>query len=237
MTETRHSRPQLQAEAIRVLTRAAHHFTVSVDGLEFAGFLAQVLASTAANVGGPDRLLASRPGSWEASHVDALLRGTIGDDPNDWLPPPTEPLAITLNVAELVESGHLHPGLLGLDAAVDQVGVRYESAVEDEALDAWDTEIDALTNRYVEEYRRYADRFKAAVRAAARIKGISVDVVVTVDADPLSAWWGESTVTNPSALTADELELAIWYQAHDCVTLPNVEIQSVPSKQLTVSRG
>jgi hypothetical protein len=236
MTEIRHRRPELQAEAIRVLTRAAHQSTVSVDGLDFADFLAQVLASTAANVGGPDRLLASRPGSWEASHLDALLRGTI-DDPNDWLPLRTEPLAITLNVAELVESGDLHPGLLGLNAAVDEVGVRYESAVEDEALDARDTEIDALTNRYVQEYRRYADRFTAVARAAARIRGISVDVIVTVDADPDSAWWSESTVTNPSALTEDELELAIWYQDHDCVTLPNVEIQSVPNKQLTVSRG
>jgi hypothetical protein len=97
--------------------------------------------------------------------------------------------------------------------------------------------IDALTNRYVEEYRRYADRFMAAARAAARIRGISVDVVVTVNADPGSAWWRESTVTNPSALTEDALELAICYQAHDCVTLPNVEIQSVPNEQLTVSRG
>jgi hypothetical protein len=165
------------------------------------------------------------------------VRGTIGDDPNDWLPLRTEPLAITLNVAELVESGDLHPGLLGLDAAVDEVGVRYESAVEDEAFDAWDTEIDALTNRYVEEHSRYADRFMAAARAAARIGGISVDVVVTVDADPGSAWWSQSTVTNPSASTEDELELAIWYRAHDCVTLPNVEIHSVPNKQQTVSRG
>jgi hypothetical protein len=50
--------------------------------------------------------------------------------------------------------------------------------VEDEALDAWDTEVDALTNRYIEEYRCYADRFTAAARTAARIRGVSVDVVV-----------------------------------------------------------
>jgi hypothetical protein len=236
MTQIRHSRADLQARAIRVLPRAAQQSTVSVDGIHFADFLAQIVASTAANVGGPDRLLASRPGSREAGHVDALLRGTIGDDPHDWLPLRTEPLAITLNVAGLVESGDLHPGLLGLHAAVDQVGVRYESAVEDEALDPWDTEIDALTNRYVEQYRHYADRFMPAARAAARIRGISIDVVVKVDADPASAW-SESTVTDPHALTDDEIELVVWYQTHDCVTLPNVEIQSVPNKQLTVSRG
>jgi len=222
---------ELRAEAISVLTRAAQRSLSLTASLDFAGFLAQVLAATAANVGGPDLLLAARPGSWEPSHVDALLRGTMGDDPDDWLPLRTEPLAISLNVAELVEGGDLHPGLLGLDAAVDEVGARYELAVEDEALDAWDTEVDALTNRYVEEYRRYADRFTAAARAAARIRGLSVDVVVTVDADPVSAWWRESTVTNPSAPTDAELELAIWFQAHDCVALPNVEIHSVPNGQ------
>lgn len=228
---------ELRAEAVNVLTRAAQRPLSDTASLDFAGFLAEVLAATAANVGGPDLLLAARPGSWEASHVDALLRGTMGDDPDDWLPLRTEPLAITLNVAELVETGDLHPGLLGLDAAVDEVGARYESAVEDEALEAWDIEIDALTNRYVEEYRRYADRFTAAARAAARIRGLSVDVVVRVDADPVSAWWRECTITNPSALNDDELELAIWFQAHDCVTLPNVEIQSVPNEQLAVSEA
>lgn len=237
MTTVTTGHQELRTEAVNILTRAAQRSRSHTASLDFAGFLAEVLAATAANVGGPDLLLAARPGSWEASHVDALLRGTMGDDPDDWLSLRTEPLAITLNVAELVESGDLHPGLLGLDAAVDEVGARYESAVEDEAFDACDTEIHALTNRYVEEYRRYADRFTAAARAAARIRGLSVDVTVTVDADPVSAWWRESTITNPSELTGDELELAIWYQAHDSVTLPNVEIQFVPDAQLTTSRG
>jgi hypothetical protein len=227
---------ELRAEAVSVLTRAAQRSLSDTASLDFAGLLAEVLAATALNVGGPDRLLAAGPGSWEASHVDALLRGTMGDDPDDWLPLRTEPLAITLNVAELVEAGDLHPGLLGLAAAVDEVGARYESAGEDEAFDAGDTEIDALTSRYVEEYQRYADRFTAAARAAARIRGLSVDVVVTVDADPASAWWSESAVTNASALTDDELELAIWLQAHDCVTLPNVEIH-LPKDQPTEGRA
>ncbi|HET9873202.1 MAG TPA: hypothetical protein VFP89_11500 [Propionibacteriaceae bacterium] len=235
MTTVR-SHQELRTEAVNVLTRAAQRSMSHTAPLDFAGFLAEVLAATAANVGGPDLLLAARPGSWEASHVDALLRGTMGDDPNNWLPLRTEPLAISLNVAELIESGDMHPGLLGLDAAADKVSARYESAVEDQTLDAWDAEIDALTNRYADEYRRYADRFTVAARAAARIRGLSVDIVVTVDADPASAWRRESKVTNPSALT-DGLELAIWLQAHDCVTLPNVEIGSVTNEQLTLGRG
>ena len=34
-----------------------------------------------ANVGGPEKLLAGRPDSWEAGYVEALLHGTVGDDP------------------------------------------------------------------------------------------------------------------------------------------------------------
>jgi hypothetical protein len=135
MTQIRHSRPDLQAEAIRVLTRTAHHFTVSLDGLHFADLLAQILASPAANVGGPDRLLASRSGPSQASDVDTLLRGTIVGDPDDWLTHRIQLLTFTLNIAELFEGGYLHSGLLGLDAAVDWGGIHYEAMVEDEALD------------------------------------------------------------------------------------------------------
>jgi hypothetical protein len=101
---------ELRAEAVSVLTRAAQRSLSDTASLDFAGFLAEVLAATAANVDGPDLLLAARPGSWEASHVDALLRGTMGDDRDDWLTLRTQPLAITLNVAELIEGGDLHPG-------------------------------------------------------------------------------------------------------------------------------
>lgn len=48
------------------------------DGRDFAGWLAGILASAAARMGGTAELLASRPGSWEASHVRDLLAGTVG---------------------------------------------------------------------------------------------------------------------------------------------------------------
>jgi hypothetical protein len=47
---------------------------------DFAGWLASVLATVAAGVGGSDALLAGRPGSWEAAHVRDLLHGTVGHD-------------------------------------------------------------------------------------------------------------------------------------------------------------
>jgi len=46
----------------------------------FAGWLAAVLTSVAAAKGCSDALTAGRPGSWEASLVDQLVKGTVGYD-------------------------------------------------------------------------------------------------------------------------------------------------------------
>lgn len=54
---------------------------------DFAGWLAQVLAAAAGQLGGSDQLIAGRPGSWEASLVDQLVKGTVGHDDED-LPGP-----------------------------------------------------------------------------------------------------------------------------------------------------
>jgi hypothetical protein len=45
---------------------------------DFGGWLAAVLAAVAAQLGSTDALTAGRPGSWEASLVDQLVKGTVG---------------------------------------------------------------------------------------------------------------------------------------------------------------
>lgn len=217
----------LRSEAIRVLTMAAHESTNSADGLDFADFLAQVLASTAAKVGGPGRLLARRPGSWEASHIADLLRGTVGEEPDAWWSYRTQPLVITLNVAELIEKGDYHPRLLGLADAIDTVGLRYTSADPDDdaVLDAWDAEIEQLIHRYQAEYQHYADRFTVIATAVGAALIPPVDVHVVVDADPHSPWWDSSAITNPAADDSDELAVAIWLATQDTAALPNVDVQ------------
>ncbi len=45
---------------------------------DFAGWLADVLAQTACELGGSDALTAGRPGSWEAQFVQRLVKGTVG---------------------------------------------------------------------------------------------------------------------------------------------------------------
>lgn len=47
---------------------------------DFAGWLAGVLATVAARKGSSDALTAGRPGSWEASLVQQLVKGTVGYD-------------------------------------------------------------------------------------------------------------------------------------------------------------
>lgn len=51
---------------------------------DFGGWLAQVLATAAAELGSTAALTAGRPGSWEADLVMQLVRGTLGWD-DDYL--------------------------------------------------------------------------------------------------------------------------------------------------------
>ena len=45
---------------------------------DLGGWLAHVLAAAAAELGSSEALTAGRPGSWEAEHVRALVKGTVG---------------------------------------------------------------------------------------------------------------------------------------------------------------
>jgi hypothetical protein len=54
---------------------------------DFGGWLGQVLAQVAGQLGCSDALTEGRPGSWEASLVDQLVKGTVGYD-DKYLPPP-----------------------------------------------------------------------------------------------------------------------------------------------------
>jgi hypothetical protein len=45
---------------------------------DFGGWLAGILAGTAAQLGSTSALTAKRPGSWEAELVQQLVKGTVG---------------------------------------------------------------------------------------------------------------------------------------------------------------
>jgi len=73
--------PSYTSRAVRVVTQAAR------AEHDFGGWLASVLAQVAGMLGSSDALTAGRPGSWEASLVDELVKGTVGFG-DDYLPRP-----------------------------------------------------------------------------------------------------------------------------------------------------
>jgi len=73
------------ADALTRAARAEH---------DFAGWLAAVLAAAAGRLGSSDALTAGRPGSWEASLVDQLVKGTVGYS-DEYLPGPARRAKLT----------------------------------------------------------------------------------------------------------------------------------------------
>lgn len=67
-------RTEYTAAAVKTITEAVN------SEPDFAGWLAEVLARVAARKGSSGALTAGRPGSWEASLVDQLVKGTVGYD-------------------------------------------------------------------------------------------------------------------------------------------------------------
>ena len=234
MTTTSADEASLFTQTVTMLTQAATRRNGrGATDMDFADFLINVLAATAANVGGPDHLLTGRHSSWEAAHLDELLRTTIGDQA-DWLWFRTTPLAIRLNVAQLIEDDLTHPGLMGLDEALESLGRRYESATVEAEVDAWDSDIDTVTARYSHEYQLYAHRFTTAVHTCAQQQpGLTVRIEVHADTDPNSAWWTAPAITNPTPDDGDQLALRIWQAAHDATPLPNVDIWRHPAATTT----
>lgn len=222
----------LDSVAIQVLTKAARRTNVDGSVCDFAGFLAYVLAATAANVGGAERLLAGRSGSWEASLVRSLVEGTVGDDQLDLLRVRTEPVVVTLNVAEMLDGLDLHPGLLTMDDAIyafeEQVQGDGRPVDDDSDLEEANTSIEG---RYAAGFAAYAERFTAAVvAAAADIGGTAPRILVEADTDPQSNWWSDDAQVNtPASINQEDLAHELWHAAHDRVALPNVDIDQQSS--------
>jgi len=83
-----HAEPRYTSVATSVITQAAR------AEHDFAGWLAQVLAAAAGQLGSSDALIEGRPGSWEASFVDQLVKGTVGYG-DDYLPGPARGRKLT----------------------------------------------------------------------------------------------------------------------------------------------
>lgn len=226
---------ELRTEAVRVFTRAAEYAQRHSETFDFPRFVGQVFVTTAANLGGTEQLVGRDTESWEAHHV-AALSWTHYPEANPPYGP--SPVVVPINVAEIVENDELHPGLLSLDAAIDEIGDRYAAASRTHELDAWDDEIVAVESRYHREYVAYVDRFAAAAEVASHELGYEAGVYIAADTNPSSCWWNESALVNPKEGVDSRTVCALWNYAHDTVALPNVDLSyGDPAGQHHLSRG
>ncbi|KZM70886.1 hypothetical protein AWN90_40895 [Nocardia terpenica] len=119
---------QLHATAVEALAAAV--LATDDDGreLDFGDFLGSVLTTVAANVGSVGRLVAARPGSWEASRVRDLAGGDMADA--EWLAPyRTAPVVVPLNIAAAIER-------MGRCESYRLTAEEAEDAVRERAIDA-----------------------------------------------------------------------------------------------------
>jgi hypothetical protein len=212
--------------AIGVLTAAARSRHPEYGRLDFGDFLASVVTSVAANLGSVDRLIAGRPGSWEAD----LVRRLVGWDEEELVRHRTEPVVIHLNVHRLMEirGPQNEDGVTPYELELYEVGDRYarlsDEDYDDTAAAAENAECEAITAKWAARFAAYAEQFTAAVRAeAARINGLAVPVQVKTDA---SADGGDDTTPDhPDDIDVDDpafdpVALRLWDAALAAVPLP-----------------
>jgi hypothetical protein len=70
--------------------------------IDWAEFVTRALAGAAANVGGVEKILSGRPGSWEATRVRETLHSTVGDDWKELPQFRTDPVVVDLWVDNIL---------------------------------------------------------------------------------------------------------------------------------------
>lgn len=202
-------------QAVEILTAAVRLEHPRHGTVDFADFLTAALRATAANLGDPHALTAGRPGSWESAALSELVHGTIGSNPTmfDLAQFRTEPIQVTLNVAELVL---VDAGSSGAPKSHDDAV--YEAGDNDDLA----TEI---SHQYVEAYSDYAERFTAAVQAeAGKHPGLFDLVTVTVDTNITTTGTLDAPgVENPIEGDSDPLVWHFWSTAREIVGLPMIQ--------------
>jgi hypothetical protein len=186
----------LLAETVRVLTAAGRLIrppllpTAAVEQsadpaptrdsrgrrVDWAEFVSLALAGAAANLGGIEAALAGRPGSWEAGHVRTLLHSTIGDHATQLLRHRTEPVTLTVYVAELLVDLGVWTAFESAQAELSRQAqtVAHSTPPNEASADREPNrrqqeqqadELDALHDRLWELYERDAAAYGAALKA------------------------------------------------------------------------
>jgi hypothetical protein len=219
---------------VRVLTTAVRLRHPRSGELDFAGFLASALGAVAGNVGSADRIVAGRPGSWEADLVHRLVGGTVGYDQDAEVLARyrTEPVVVPLNVHQLMLDD-VAARTRGIDTPYEQeIYAIFEplEGISDGGYDALlvkaQAEEAAAKAWWAASYAAYAEEFAAAVaQEAARIEGLQVPVTVRANtaldgARPDGLY--DDSAENPDEYDpdVDPLVLRLWAAARRTVSLP-----------------
>lgn len=244
----------LWARAVDVLTQAIKLRRRGAQGDEpgdFPDFLVSALAAAAANVGGVDRVIAGRSGSWEAHGLEQLLRGAVGYDEEQLFCHRTDPICISLNVAQLVDESGCLTTWDEAEAAIPWPGrtehvdyrVIHGVGATEAELDAREDWVAALTTDYQDAYDSYATAFNQATLAAVSSMGaltnqdgtLRVPVIVQATTRPELAWDGQC---NPTDWKPDQaLEWRIWSEAREVAGWPALSEAAMIYKQNNASRA
>lgn len=116
----------------------------TTDQTDWAEFVTLAVTGAVANLGDVEAALAGRPGSWEAESVRAMVRSTVGEDPQRLLQHRREPVRVRVAAAGILED------LMDVSGLYDE-SHQILSGEFDDALTVMDGEFDERP--YVWQYR------------------------------------------------------------------------------------
>lgn len=173
---------------------------------DVADLVAHALASAAANVGGIERLLAGRPGSWEADLIRQLVAGTVGWDAEHLAEYRTEPLRFDIDIEGLLFEAGLEDAYnaarLEIDSRWRQQPADPDGNIEQssatEALEALEA---ALEQQWQADMAAYEQALVQTLKRLATERGYRVPVILEPSAGASS--WASLWITVEEELLAD----------------------------------
>lgn len=162
----------LTAAAQQTRTRGAGTEQATTEPVDFAEIACHVLTVVAASTGGVERLLAGRPGSWEADLIRQIIHNTAGDHLDRYR---TLPIRLGVDVAGAFDDfGIAEMCVREEDAAV-------EATFNDNLTEAGQTRADALAEAIVRLRKEDEDAYLAAYRQIVERRAAELRITVPLE--------------------------------------------------------
>jgi hypothetical protein len=168
----------LTAAAKQTRTRGAGTEQATTEPVDFAEIACHVLTVVAANTGGVERLLAGRPGSWEADLIRQIIHNTAGDHLDRYR---TLPIRLGVDVASAFDDfGIAEMAVREEDAAVEAT---FDDSLTEDGQARADALADAIGRLRHADEDAYLAAYRQTVERRAAELGITVPVEVTRSGD------------------------------------------------------